>query len=75
MPNLQVEDEGNYWCKARNVHGEVNATFPVKVYGKRLSHILLNIFMLLKSSSLQIVICICVNVQNRTKLTFTLLRH
>ena len=34
VPNLQADDEGTYWCKARNVHGEVNATFPVKVYGK-----------------------------------------
>ena len=35
VPNLQIDDEGIYWCKARNVHGEVNATFPVKVYGKQ----------------------------------------
>ena len=34
IPNLQTEDTGNFWCKARNVWGEVNATFPVKVYGK-----------------------------------------
>ena len=37
VPNLQIDDEGIYWCKARNVHGEVNATFPVKVYGKQLN--------------------------------------
>ena len=35
VPNLQLDDEGTYWCKARNVHGEINATFPVKVYGKQ----------------------------------------
>ena len=35
IPNLQSEeDEGEYRCKARNVWGEVNTTFPVKVYGK-----------------------------------------
>ena len=34
IPNMQTEDAGNYWCKARNVWGEVNATFPVKVHGK-----------------------------------------
>lgn len=34
IPNLQTEDTGNFLCKARNVWGEVNATFPVKVYGK-----------------------------------------
>lgn len=35
IPNLQVdEDSGVYTCKAKNVYGEVNATFPVKVYGK-----------------------------------------
>jgi hypothetical protein len=34
IPNLQTEDTGSFWCKARNVWGEVNATFPVKVYGK-----------------------------------------
>ena len=36
IPNLQTEDAGNYWCKARNAWGEINATFPVKVYGKQL---------------------------------------
>ena len=34
IPNLQTEDTGVYTCKAKNVYGEVNATFPVKVYGK-----------------------------------------
>ena len=34
IPNLQTEDAGIYWCKSRNVWGEVNATFPVKIYGK-----------------------------------------
>jgi len=32
IPDLQVEDSGKYVCKARNVYGQVNATFPVKVY-------------------------------------------
>ena len=35
IPNLQSEeDEGEYRCKARNVWGEVNETFPVIVKGK-----------------------------------------
>ena len=34
IPNLQIEDAGTYWCKSRNVWGEVNATFPVKIYGE-----------------------------------------
>ena len=34
IPNLGIEDAGIYWCKSRNVWGEVNATFPVKIYGE-----------------------------------------
>ena len=34
IPNLRTEDAGIYWCKSRNVWGEVNATFPVKIYGE-----------------------------------------
>ena len=34
IPDLQVEDSGEYVCKARNVYGQVEQSFPVKVYGK-----------------------------------------
>ena len=34
IPNLRPEDEGVYKCKARNVWGEVEAEFPVKIHGE-----------------------------------------
>ena len=35
IPNLRRdEDEGVYRCKARNVWGEAEAEFPVKIHGE-----------------------------------------
>ncbi len=36
IPDLEAEaDDGEYTCRGTNVWGQVEATFPVRVHGKK----------------------------------------